>query len=190
MKMRKRPERRKTTRKKDAARRPPDRPSSSSSFVVEEVDRDRLDEIERLWRVYSAEQSTLVWNWVAPNEENTARWRKATQKHFDEGDTVFVAVEKSSGRWVGILFAAEDEHGPGHRIKRIGYVSQVYVVPEWRKKGVMRALLSAAEGWFRARGLTHEGLYVMSDNEAAVEAWERLGFASMWDFLVREIPKR
>jgi aminoglycoside 6'-N-acetyltransferase I len=59
---------------------------------------------------------------------------------------------------------------------RYGYISSVYVVPEARRRGVLRALLGAAVRWCRARRITELRLHNVVESETANAAWEALGF--------------
>jgi hypothetical protein len=55
-------------------------------------------------------------------------------------------------------------------------VNIVYVVPEQRRQGVAKALLTAFGQRARAQGIEHLTLDVATRNEVGREAWRRLGF--------------
>lgn len=50
------------------------------------------------------------------------------------------------------------------------------MTPEWRRRGVLRQLLAAAEQWAACRGLSEMRLSAGSDSESALAAWCALGF--------------
>jgi ribosomal protein S18 acetylase RimI-like enzyme len=60
-------------------------------------------------------------------------------------------------------------------------IHDLAVLPEWRGRGVGRALLSAAEAQARRRGCCKLTLEVQDDNRRARVLYERFGFA---DFVV------
>jgi hypothetical protein len=62
----------------------------------------------------------------------------------------------------------------GHR----GAVYYVAVHREFRGKGHGRAIVLAAEGWLRDRGVWKLNLLIRSDNAAAQRFYEALGFRS------------
>lgn len=62
-------------------------------------------------------------------------------------------------------------------IREIGHISQVYVVPEARRRGVAAALVAAAETMFRERGISWVQLSYQPSNRAAAASWAALGFA-------------
>lgn len=61
-------------------------------------------------------------------------------------------------------------------IQEIGHISQVYVVPSARRRGVARALVAAAEAMFRAHGISWVQLSYQPSNRAAEASWTELGF--------------
>jgi len=77
---------------------------------------------------------------------------------------------------VGILRCTESTSSPLLEPSRYAYVSSVYVHPDARRRGVLRALLRAADEWSRARGLDEMRLHNVADSGSAGAAWSALGF--------------
>ncbi len=88
----------------------------------------------------------------------------------------------------GEIFSAFDARGAmiGHTIVRVeadascgsfGLVSTTYVLPGWRRRGVARALLDAAEDWFLARGLRRFSTDTSEANVALIRLFESRGYA-------------
>ena len=77
---------------------------------------------------------------------------------------------------VGILRCTESISSPLLEPARYAYVSSVYVHPDARRQGVLRALLRAADVWSRARGLEEMRLHNVADSASAGVAWAALGF--------------
>jgi GNAT superfamily N-acetyltransferase len=72
---------------------------------------------------------------------------------------------------------------------RYAYVSSVYVRPEARRRGVLRALLRAAERWAMARGLDQMRLHNVAGSADAEGAWAALGFDVVEQVRVRNLPR-
>lgn len=70
---------------------------------------------------------------------------------------------------IGTVMVGHD----GHR----GWVYYLAVAPGHRRRGLGRALMSAAEEWVQARGIPKLQLMVRTDNGEAVAFYERLGYA-------------
>ena len=59
---------------------------------------------------------------------------------------------------------------------RVAYLEGWYVVPDARRQGIGRALVSAAEEWARGQGCTEFGSDALLDNEVSAAAHHALGF--------------
>lgn len=76
----------------------------------------------------------------------------------------------------GILRCVESIGSPLLEPSRYAYVSSVYVLPELRRRGVLRAMLRSADRWALARGLEQMRLHNVAGSELAEPAWSALGF--------------
>ena len=77
---------------------------------------------------------------------------------------------------IGVLRCVESGGSPLLLPDRYCYVSSVYVRPEERRQGVLRALLAAAEHWCEERGLPEMRLHSSTSTPVAVDTWDALGF--------------
>jgi GNAT superfamily N-acetyltransferase len=106
-------------------------------------------------------------------------------------ETIFVAVR---GRTViGLMRCVETAASPVLMPERYCYVSSVYVVPAERKKGVLRALLAAADKWCHDREITEMRLNNSTTSPTARASWSALGFEIVEEVRRRELgtaPKR
>jgi ribosomal protein S18 acetylase RimI-like enzyme len=87
----------------------------------------------------------------------------------------------------GILRCVESIGSPLLEPTRYAYVSSVYVRPECRRRGVLKAMLQAAERWSRARQLDQMRLHNVAGSDAAERAWSALGFAIVEQVRVRQL---
>ena len=118
-----------------------------------------------------------VYGRLRPDLPDRARRLFASQLESEQ-EVTFLAERARDGRpaVVGILRCVDAAGSPLLFPARYAYVSSVYVVPEERQRGVLHALLAAAERWSRDRGLREMRLHNAVDNEVAGHAWESLGF--------------
>jgi GNAT superfamily N-acetyltransferase len=89
-------------------------------------------------------------------------------------ESIFLAEHESVA--AGILRCVESIGSPLLDPARYAYVSSVYVRPERRRRGVLRAMLRAADNWARERGLEQMRLHNVAGSESAEGAWAALGF--------------
>ena len=90
-------------------------------------------------------------------------------------DTSFVAIEE--GRIIGIILAGHD----GRR----GYIHHTAVLPEYRRKGIGKALLENAMKALEAQGISKVALVVFVRNEDGNAFWENMGFTEREDLVYR-----
>lgn len=88
---------------------------------------------------------------------------------------------------VGVLRCVESVGSPLMEPARYAYVSSAYVRPDARRRGVLRALLHAAERWARARGLDQMRLHNVAGSANAERAWSALGFGVVEQVRVRDL---
>lgn len=59
---------------------------------------------------------------------------------------------------------------------RRGYVADLYILPDHRRKNTGTMLIKAAFEWFAKMGVTYVDLNVLADNEAGRGFWKSMGF--------------
>jgi ribosomal protein S18 acetylase RimI-like enzyme len=88
-------------------------------------------------------------------------------------------IAEEDGRAVGFVFCVLGDRG-----RKTAHVTDIYVRPDARNKGIGRALLAAILEPARGAGLEHVSLEVLIRNSDARRLYERLGFAPMDVFMV------
>ena len=92
-----------------------------------------------------------------------------------EGQSHVTLIARSDGRRVGFLLMLDDLPDEVTALPQ-AFVAYMAVDPEFRNRGVGRALLEAAEAEALRRGLPHMALMVTEENRAARRLYERAGF--------------
>jgi GNAT superfamily N-acetyltransferase len=87
-----------------------------------------------------------------------------------------ILLADQGGEPVGVLRCVESVGSPLMEPARYAYVSSTYVRPDARRRGVLRALLAAAERWALGRGLKQMRLHNVAGSANAEAAWSALGF--------------
>ena len=97
-------------------------------------------------------------------------------------DDVYVAVAESEGRVVGSGYARIEQGKAYQKFERYAYLGCMYVLPEFRGRGVNAIVLDELTGWCRSRNITEMRLEVYHNNYTAIKAYERAGFkpSLMW----------
>jgi ribosomal protein S18 acetylase RimI-like enzyme len=121
-----------------------------------------LDDLQRPWRVFAPR--------VRIEEEMARSYRAA----LDDADSILVVAD-DQGEVVGM--AAGHVHRPStFSEQRAVELSSVFVRPSHRRQGIGRALTAEVARFAREAGAERVTLRTFAQNEAAVEAWRRMGF--------------
>ena len=134
-----------------------------------------LDVLAGFWRDMASDP--LVSDRIyPPTEENVARWRSWVLKvHEEEGDHVLVAEAEGVGPVGFVLFRSRVER-PLWTPRRTAIIYDLYVRPDWRRRGIGTALLEEAMKIVMQEGATHVRISVLADNEPALRLYKKLGF--------------
>lgn len=109
---------------------------------------------------------------LAPNGEEA--WMNTIRKSLGKLNSIYVAFDDDEivGFAAGNIRLSPNYLGS----KKIGYISHVFVDPDYRKKRIGVELVSELEKWFEEKNVAHIELEVLSKNESAYKFWERSGF--------------
>ncbi len=109
-------------------------------------------------------------------------------KSFDQlisGDGFFFVAE-ADGEVVGCVEAeiVEPYEKELYRITKAGHINSVFVSREYRNKGIGTKLINEAMEWIKSQGIEICTLSVVTGNDIALTAYEKLGFrperTKMW----------
>ncbi len=78
-------------------------------------------------------------------------------------------------------------HLPISNVKKIGYISGAYVLPEYRGRGIMRFLEVLVIDYFKQYGIKYVELNFVSKNKIAKNNWENLGYRTFREQARKEI---
>ena len=143
-------------------------------FTIRPGRRDDAAAAARLW-MRSAEEHTAhdpIYT-TAPNAERTMR-RFLADMSVSSHSFLFVAT--SGDRTVGFVSGELREGSLAFLPKTWASVDDVFVEPEYRNRGIGRALLQSARGWAEARNADGVSLQVAAANERARKFYKDMGF--------------
>jgi len=72
-------------------------------------------------------------------------------------------------------------------VKKIGYISGAYVLPEFRGKGIMKLLEILAIDFFKQSGLKYVEVNFLSRNIIANKSWKSMGYKTFREQARKEI---
>lgn len=110
-----------------------------------------------------------------------AELNEASLKHDLEGfinnPSRRIYITKENGAIVGFISCEIINcFLPISNIKKVGYISGAYVLPEFRGKGIMKKMETLAIDFFRSNGLKFIELNFLTKNTIAEKTWKSLGY--------------
>lgn len=128
----------------------------------------------RLWEMLAkhhekvSEHFQLAW-------DSKRNWAKYLEKKFSEISTKLIVAEEN-GKIVGFMLCLLSPNAPIFKERKIGVISDVFVLEERRRKGVTRKMLDVATRWFRKNKVRSVQLGMAHYNMEARAVWRNLGF--------------
>jgi len=98
----------------------------------------------------------------------------------------FVCPRPESGL-CGLVEVSIHDSAPGCKTDRIGYLEAWYVDPDWRGKGVGRALAEQAESWAKAAGCLEMASDTTPFYPLSPEAHKAIGYQEVVSYFRKDI---
>jgi ribosomal protein S18 acetylase RimI-like enzyme len=156
----------------------------NEDFTIRPGRKEDAAETARLW-MRSAEEHTAhdrVYQ-TAPGAEKTMRRFLADVANSGYS---FLFVVAAGDRTVGFISGELRQGSPTFLPKTWASVDDVFVEPEYRNRGMGRALLQSVQSWARERGADGISLQVAAANSRGRKFYEDLGFREISVYQVFE----
>ncbi|MDD5339792.1 MAG: GNAT family N-acetyltransferase [Candidatus ainarchaeum sp.] len=103
-------------------------------------------------------------------------WRKWALKNI-RSQNGLVLIAEDGGRPVGYSLSLIKPNIPVFRIRKLGHMSDLYIRPGYRGKGIGTRFRDAAFRWFRKKGIRHASIAVHALNPASWKIYRKWGFS-------------
>jgi ribosomal protein S18 acetylase RimI-like enzyme len=120
---------------------------------------------------------------IDENKEDYFRYLKKDLKYINRG--LFMAL--SGDRVVGMILAQYYSPLPISKYCRKGYISNLFVVKDFREKGIAKKLIEKGLEWLKKNKTKHVSLEIHVDNKAALKIYRKYGFKDYTLKLSKEI---
>ena len=136
--------------------------------------KDIDDSVKELWLGLVHEMFELE-GFIVPSESNGDRWVRFVREGLACGRN-FLLVAKNRTRLVGFAYASIPRDYPLDVSKFVGAIDDVYVLPEFRGKGIGKRLVVESLKKMKGKDMDAVRLTVLTENKTAIKLYEQLGF--------------
>lgn len=141
---------------------------------IREARIEDLGTVVDLWEQMIEHHSRLSAHFTLA-EDGRDKFSKYLAKKFSEKSTKLMVAEHD-GEVIGFMLGLLSPNTSVFKERTLGIISDVYVVPGYRKRGVTREMLKVILKWFHKNKVRTVQLNVATANLEARSAWGQLGF--------------
>ncbi len=135
--------------------------------------------------------------WMRPGHEMAAQHLAHLRRRAEEREgRIFVATAEDPAlgtTLLGFVACHVEEEGPTEvepGARRYGWIAELYVVPEARRRGIARVLVERACAHFARRGIARVDVAYLDANREAHETYLQLGFTPHYRIVSRRLERR
>ncbi|MFC1768559.1 GNAT family N-acetyltransferase [Nanoarchaeota archaeon] len=97
------------------------------------------------------------------------------KKHIrSKNGQVFIAEDK--GKPIGYCLVYIDNNIPVFELEKLGYISDMFLLKEYRRKGISSLFFKESKKWCKKKGLKYMSINVNSVNSVARKVYRSWGF--------------
>ncbi len=100
---------------------------------------------------------------------------------------VLIAIKDNTIQAFSCAYIAQNL--PMFHPPEFGYISDVYVVPQYRQSGLGKKLIKLMHDWFTSQNLEVCQLQVYRQNQAGREFWSAMGYQPFFDRMWHDLEK-
>jgi ribosomal protein S18 acetylase RimI-like enzyme len=121
-----------------------------------------------------------------PSEANSNKWFSFVRDGLDKKRTLML-IAKAEEKTVGFVSATLPREQAFEVAQSFGIVNDLYVLPEFRRKGIGKKLLEECLNRIRAGGFKAARLSVLLGDESAIRLYQKLGFRIFMHSMARKL---
>jgi len=136
---------------------------------------EEISQVADLWQGLVLHEKKIDPTYFDITKHARNKFLRFVKKKIKDGNSkLLVAIVDD--KIVGYILGWVKERPPIFKLKKVGYISDCFVVKEFRGKGIGEKLTQRMLAWFRTKKLNHVELVVTSRNKLGLTVWENLGF--------------
>lgn len=143
---------------------------SDPSVTIRRARQDDIDALAALWEAFLQEQTSLD-DRIGPADDALARWRNDVPVWLDDAAYHLVVAASADGL-LGFVAAHRWTPPPIYRADAEVYLTELYVAPDARERGIGTALVQSVQAWAHALDADRIRLQVLTANDDGKAFWD------------------
>jgi ribosomal protein S18 acetylase RimI-like enzyme len=157
-----------------------------SRITICECQGKDLDEsLRRLW-INLAREMFEIEPITIPPEANSNKWFNFVKDGLDKRRTLLL-IAKAEEKTVGFVSATLPREQTLEVAESFSIINDLYVLPEFRRKGIGKKLLEECMNRIRAEGFKVVRLSVLPKDENAMRLYQKFGFTTFLYSMARRL---
>jgi GNAT superfamily N-acetyltransferase len=144
-------------------------------MIIRKAKLKEINEISELFSKISKYHQKLNPKIFDLKKDLGPKYKKHVTNSIHSKNSLLLVAEENN-KIVGMCLADLGSRPPVFKVRKIGNLSDAYVLPAYRKKGISKAFLEESFKWFKSKGIKRVEAGVYFDNKVARETWKKQGF--------------
>ena len=151
-------------------------------LLIRKAGLEDVENIIVLWKEFMKEEC----NEVAGNNSSfrphltlkkyaELNFKKFIQKSLKSNNSL-IHIAEVDGKSAGYSFSYVKSNIPVFKLDKIGYISDLFIKPEYRRMGISSQFKNKAAEWFRKKGIKYMSIMVNVENSNAYKIYKKWGF--------------
>ncbi len=150
---------------------------------IRELRQDELFKVARLWKDFMAYNADFNSSFRTSKRAMEVFSKEMLEK-INESDCRF-AVADFDGELVGFCYSYISQKPKYFKLKKFGFIGDLYVSPEYRRDGIGKSLVKDAVLFFSKKKIKQIELLVAIKNENTIKFWQTLGFEHLLTWMYK-----
>jgi ribosomal protein S18 acetylase RimI-like enzyme len=153
-------------------------------FKIRKAREDELLKVAGLWKDFMKFNGDFNASFAIKKKATEIFSREMLEK-LKEYDSRLTVAE-SDGELIGFCYSYISQKPKFFRLDKFGFIGDLYVLPEYRRGGIGKALVKDAVDFFARRKIKQIELLVSVKNENTIKFWESLGFNHLLTWMYKK----
>lgn len=159
---------------------------STGEYAIRSARASDREQLAGMWRQFLEEQAELDARFVIADDA-AERWSNDFSEWVGSKVHGFFVAESERDGLIGFASVHLWYPAPIYRPDLEAYLDEIYVRPDWRRRGAATALLQEVRSWAASRHARRIRLGVLGENRDGLTFWDRSGARPFFETLFIDV---